>query len=237
MPRARVADYAQLLPPLAPEPGHRRRGAGARKFRFGVAMGETVGMGRVASWIGCAALLCAPGAVAAEVEESAEHEREHGHTHRVHVGAMGSAVGAFTGGESFSAVGDGLFVTWIAVPHRFEVELAVRALATEGGLELSEDLLAKVPFHVRPWFHPFIGLGPTVAEYFVGGETRYTASRHGWGVGGALSVGGDFWLTRDFAFVLELSYNLLYRQLTAEAETTSALVNEFGGSAGALVAF
>ncbi|HZS37590.1 MAG TPA: hypothetical protein VFF06_12225 [Polyangia bacterium] len=164
-------------------------------------------------------------------------EEEHGHAHRFHVGVIGSAAGAFVGGEAFHAVGDGVFVTWLALPHRFEVELSARALSTEGGVELSHDLLGKVPFHVRPWFHPFIAIGPTVAEYFVGGETRDAPSRHGWGVGGALAIGADFWLARDFAIVAELNYNLLYRSLTAESETAGALVNEFGATSGALFAF
>src|SRR5205823_1509227 len=125
---------------------------------------------------------------------------------------------------AFSALGGGLFVAWIAVPGRFELELSARALATEGGIELSQDVLAKVPFHVRPWFHPFIAAGPTVAEYVVGGEAPGAATRHGWGIGGAVALGADFWLTPRIALVAEVNYNLLYRWLSADNVTAGGLV-------------
>jgi hypothetical protein len=162
---------------------------------------------------------------------------EHEHAHVVHIGIMGTGLGAFVGGESFAALGGGVFGTWIAVPHRFEIELSARALATEGGVELSQDLLGKVPFHVHPHFHPFVALGPTVAEYIVGGEAAGAPPRRGWGIGGAVSVGADVWLNRRAAIVVEVNYNLLYRWLRAQDVTTGALVNEVGGSAGVLVAF
>jgi hypothetical protein len=172
----------------------------------------------------------------AQAHEAPEAEAS-AHHHVLHLGVMGTALGAATGDAWFAALGGGLFATWIAVPARFELELSAGALATEGGVELSQDILGKIPFHLRPWLHPFIALGPTVAEYIVGGEAPGAAGRHGWGIGGAVSVGADLWLNRRFAFVVEINYNLLYRWLSADGLVAGALVNEIGGSAGALVAF
>jgi hypothetical protein len=176
-----------------------------------------------------------PEAPAAHVER--EHEHEHGHEHVIHVGLLGTALGAFVDGEAFYAAGGGLFIEWLAVPGRFELELSARVLGTEGGLEVSQDALAKIPFHVKPWFHPFVGIGPTVAEYWISSEEPDGSRRVGWAIGGAVSVGAHFWMSHRMAIVAEVDYNLLYRFLSAGGVATSGLAHEAGGSAGVLVGF
>lgn len=162
---------------------------------------------------------------------------EHGAArhHRFHLGILGAAHAALVAGGVFSSPGGGLLFAWIAVPSRLELETVLSTGATEGGVEFTQALLVKVPFHLTRRIHPFVELGPTVAEYLVSPETPGAPGRTGWGLGGGVGAGADVWLTRDVALIGVLDYGLLYRQLSAGAVTSGGVSHELGGGLGVLV--
>jgi hypothetical protein len=159
------------------------------------------------------------------------------HHHVLNLGATGSVGGSFITGDRFVAGGGGIFVEVPLVHRRLELEISTHALATEGGVEFSEDVLLKIPIHVNHWFNPFVGLGPTVNEYLIAGEGASTAHRRGWGIGGTLSVGAHFWITNRVGVVVGIDYSLLHRWLTDEVthEGSGALVNELGAELGFVI--
>jgi hypothetical protein len=174
-------------------------------------------------------------------EEPVEHQRTehvpHVHHHRLNLGATGAVGGAFASGQSFAGGGGGVFLEVPLVRRQLELELSVQARASEGGAELAQELLFKVPIHVNHWFAPFVGLGPGFTEYWVAGEDPTAARRRGWGVGGALSVGAHLWITNRVGLVTGIGYGLLYRWLTDDATgaTRGSLVSELGTELGVIV--
>jgi hypothetical protein len=164
-----------------------------------------------------------------EHASAAEHHKPH---HRFHIGFIGTFLGTFVEGEQFATAGGGVFFTWIAVPSRFELELSVRGFHSEGGAALSQDLVAVFPFHVSHVFHPFIGFGPTVGEYFLPAETFGGERRRGWGAGGTVAVGAHLWSSPRHAVLVNFDYNILYRELDGGEGPRSALVHEAGITVG-----
>ncbi len=157
--------------------------------------------------------------------------------HKVHIGLMGTVHGTYVGRELFQTAGGGLLLAWVVDPGRFELELSGRVVATEGGFAVTQDLLAKFPFHLTHSFHPFVGIGPSAAEFQVAGETSDSPMRTGWGLGAAVEGGAYLWLTGHLALFLSFDYALLYRKLSAEGVTQSGTFGEFGTSAGMMAGF
>jgi hypothetical protein len=153
-------------------------------------------------------------------EASAEHEHEH--EHRFHLGVVGSAWYGLGDGGAVGRYGPGAFLAISVIPHWLELTPFVRVLWSKDGVTVPVDLLAEVPFHVTHWFHPFIAVGPTVAPTFSSSGT--TAA---WG--GASAIGAHFYVSPEYALVVEANYNLLDNQGVIE--------HEVGGTLGALVAF
>ena len=182
----------------------------------------------------------APPEAATHSAEAAPHapsSGEHGTLghHRFHLGTLGSAHVALVAGDVFATLGGGLLLAWIAVPSRLELEVVWSEAATEGGVVCTQDLLLKFPLPLSRRIHPFIELGPTAAQYFVGPETPGASNRTGWGIGGGVGAGADVWLTRHVALIGVLDYGLLYRQLSAVGVVSARVSHEPGGSLGVLV--
>lgn len=177
-------------------------------------------------------------AVHAEVEkpghQEAQHEARHkpGHhsEHRFTLALLGSAHGTAQSG----AFGGGMLFGWAAVPHRFDLEVAFRAVATEGGVGFSQELLAKFPYQISRKIHPFVEFGLNFAEFRLAAEERGASIRHSWGIGCTLESGIDYWITSRVGVFSDLDYNAFYHLLTVDNVTRGRLVHEFGGSVGVL---
>ncbi len=150
------------------------------------------------------------------------HEHEHEEHHKVEFSAAGVAL--FALGERTEALpGFGVSVVIPIIPHQLEVEGVFHALFPEGAIEFPIDLLVRKPFHVAPWFEPYVGLGGTVVP-FKGEEES------GVRFGVATAAGADFWVHRNVGFFAEFNYNLLF-------PPEEGLRHEVGGVAGVLFGF
>lgn len=160
-----------------------------------------------------------PGA-SAEPHLPAGTPEAHAEHHRVNVGAAGVVLAVFGGEEGAQAHGGGgIFLEATAIEGWLEIELNLRLLAADGGIETPIDLLFKKPFHLNRWFHPFVGIGPAVVPSFGPRELR----TH---FGGASAAGAHFWVGRRLAIVAEANYNLIAHD---------GLLQEAGGAVGLLL--
>lgn len=148
--------------------------------------------------------------------------------HRIHVGITFVGLAAIGGEGVHGNLGGGVFLEVTLIPAWLEVELNVQGLASEGGAVMPIELLFKKPFHVRPWFHPFIGLGPTFVPAFLPQETQVRL-----GGGGAAVAGAYFWLSRHVGIEVEANYNLLYEDRAEHAGIT----HEVGGTTGLVLGY
>ncbi len=98
--------------------------------------------------------------------------------------------------------GGGVFFEAHVVPHYLAIEVGLQVLSASGALELPFDVLFKVPFHVKPWCEPFVGLGPTFVPAIHGGVTS-------WHFGVAFVGGAYWWLHPHVGLLTTLSYNII----------------------------
>jgi hypothetical protein len=182
---------------------------------------------RVARFVTLGLALAAPRIASAQEHEEAggvhagTASEKHEHEYRFHVNAMGTVLAGFTEQGTTGLYGGGAEFEVVVIPRWLEVTLVVRGLAAEGGAAMPIDLLAKMPFHVNHWFHPFVGIGPAVVPVFLPEGASV-------GFGFAAVAGADFWITPRFGVFAEVNYNLVYNR---------AIANEVGGSVGPIVSF
>ena len=157
--------------------------------------------------------------------EHGEHghgEHGHGHHNEYFVGLNGVALAAFSSEATEAKFGGGGFIEFGVIPNWLEIEIGVHALHAPGAIELPIDVLLKKPFHVNPWFHPYVGFGPTVVPEFLKDEkTGVKSTAFDGGI--AFVAGSYFWLHPHVGLSLEIDDNLLLGH---------GIKNELGGSAG-----
>jgi hypothetical protein len=122
--------------------------------------------------------------------------------HLVIVGVGGAMEVDLSGGSVHG--GGNLFIEVEAIDNWLELEVGVSALAAEGGLELSTDVLFKKPFRLSPRVELMVGLGPEVVGY------RGT-QKDGAFFGVEFAVDLMFWPSRHLGLWIEPSYELVFR--------------------------
>lgn len=158
---------------------------------------------------------------AADHERTAAHEDAHEEHHRFIAGLNGMALGAIAHGHALAEGGAGGFMGFVAVPGWLELEVSAHYLRTaEHSNELPVDLVLKKPFHPARWFHPYLGLGPTIVPSW-GSEKMVR-------VGLATEAGTVFWVNPEIGISAEVDYNLVGR---------GGLVQEVAGTSGVVFAF
>jgi hypothetical protein len=157
-------------------------------------------------------------------EGHGEHGGAHEHHNHYFVGANGMVLAAFSKEPTEVKFGGGAFFEFTVVPNWLEIEIGVHVLKAPEKLELPIDVLLKKPFHVNHWFHPYVGLGPTIVPEFVAAnEKEGKAARTELDGGVAIVAGSYFWLHPHVGLSLEINNNILFAH---------GIIDEFGGSGG-----
>jgi hypothetical protein len=156
---------------------------------------------------------------------------------RLILGIGFTGIESFSQGESRPHFGGVNFVEGVLIRGKLELEIGVRALSAENGVEIPIDFLLKRPFHVSDRVTAYVGIGPALnisienetAKRNEAGEVEIE-SGHTFVFGGFAAVtGAHFWVGKNFGFFGEVNYGWF--------DQHGASAWEIGGSTGIIVGF